>query len=120
MKSHSQSSCLLFDSAKDIKHKISFLLQKPEPQTAEPKPKEKSTIAAAPAAAAAAAAAAEAAKRSADCFALWFGFENMSTLHIWEFEQDIKIPLNVSSVNAMRDLDEIQAGKTDGLLQLIQ
>lgn len=67
VKSHSRSSCLLFHSAKDIKHKISFLLQKPEPLMAEPKAKEKSAIAAAPAAAAAAAAA----RRSADCFTLW-------------------------------------------------
>lgn len=53
---------LLFspDSAKDIKHKISFLLQKPEHQTAEPKQKEKSD----------AAAAATAAKRSETLFLL--------------------------------------------------
>lgn len=57
MKQLPRSSCLFSpDSAKDIKHKISFLLQKPEHQTAEPKQKEKS----------AAAAAATAAKRSAD------------------------------------------------------
>lgn len=38
-------------SAKDIKHKISFLLQKPEPQTAEQKQlKEKNAVAAAAAA----------------------------------------------------------------------
>lgn len=54
MKQHPYSSCLFSpDSAKDIKHKISFLLQKPEHQTAEPKQKEKSDAAAA-------------AKRSAD------------------------------------------------------
>lgn len=69
--SPSQSFCLLFDSAKDIKHKISFLLQKTEHQTAEPKPEEKSPIADAPAAAAAAAAA----KRSADFFTLWFDWK---------------------------------------------
>lgn len=39
---------LLLHSAKDIKHKISFLLQKPEPQAADQKQtKEKSTTAAA-------------------------------------------------------------------------
>ncbi|XP_067368910.1 regulator of G-protein signaling 4 isoform X2 [Channa argus] len=43
------ATCL--KSAKDIKHKISFLLQKPEPQAADPKPiKEKTSAAAAVAA----------------------------------------------------------------------
>lgn len=44
-------SFLLLHSAKDIKHKISFLLQKPEHQTAEPKQtKEKTAVTAAAAA----------------------------------------------------------------------
>lgn len=59
MKSHPQSYSLFSDSAKDIKHKISFLLQKPEQQQAEPKPKEKNGSAAA-----------AAAKRSADASVL--------------------------------------------------
>lgn len=36
---------LLLHSAKDIKHKISFLLQKPEPQAAEPEPTGEKTAA---------------------------------------------------------------------------
>lgn len=100
VKSHSQSSSLLFDSAKDIKHKISFLLQKPEPQTAEPKPKEKSAIAAAPAAAAAATA-----KRSADCFALWFDLKHVDSSHLGVGNE----PVNVSLVkNAIRNLSARQ------------
>lgn len=52
MKSHPRSSCRLLHSAKDIKHKISFLLQKPEHQPAESKQREKNAVAAAVAAAA--------------------------------------------------------------------
>lgn len=41
----SQSYTLPLHSAKDIKHKISFLLQKPEPQAAEQKQtKEKTAV----------------------------------------------------------------------------
>ncbi|TWW58313.1 regulator of G-protein signaling 4 [Takifugu flavidus] len=67
------ATCL--KSAKDIKHKISFLLQKPEHQTAEPKQKEKS---------AAAAAAATAAKRvpAADQVKKW----NLSFSHVMNSE----------------------------------
>lgn len=42
---------LLLHSAKDIKHKISFLLQKPEPQAADQKQIKEKTVAAAAAAA---------------------------------------------------------------------
>lgn len=73
-----------FDSAKDIKHKISFLLQKPEPPTAEPKPKEKSAIAAA--------AAAAAAKRSADWFTLWFDLKTCRLFESGSLKREVKQP----------------------------
>lgn len=90
MKQHRRSSCLFSpDSAKDIKHKISFLLQKPEHQTAEPKQKEKS----------AAAAAATAAKRSADTiFAA--SLCGSPEKHVWEFENGCKINVVHESLTA--------------------